>query len=82
MGVGDQRLAPATLHPIKSPDTHSTVGCLSPGAIWIGVEKIKSLAPIGVRVLYRPVHSVVASDCATPSPNISTTLLVTLEAIV
>ena len=51
--MGDKRLAPATLHPIKSPDTHSTVGRLGPGAIWIGVEKIRSVAATGVETLDR-----------------------------
>jgi len=82
MGLGGQHLALATLRPIKNPDTHSTASRVGPGAIWMGTEKIKSLAPIGVRVLHRPAHSAVASDSAVPTPNISTTLLVTLETTV
>lgn len=56
MGVGGQRLALATLHPIKSPDTHSTVGCVGPEAIWIGMEKIRSHTATVVVTLDRSVR--------------------------
>jgi len=46
----------------KSPDTHSTVGCVGPGAIWIGMEKIKSHAVTGVGTLDRPARFIFDKD--------------------